>query len=136
MPVVEVRVSGIDELNRRMNHISSRLPSVMAGAVEQSTGMIHERLAGYTQDYPPKPEGSTYERTFRLQESVEEEVNESSGRVFSNLEYAPAVMGAASQIPLHQGRWWTQQDVANEMFPEVEALSVAAVNKLVRESVE
>jgi len=134
MPAIEVRVRGLDELVRRLSNISSRLPNAMGEAVKQSTGMIHERLAGYTQDYPPKPAGSTYERTLKLQESIVEEVSASSGRASSDLDYAPDVMGADSQIPLHQGRWWTQQDVADEMFPEVEGVFVEAVKKLVRES--
>lgn len=138
MPQVQIRVSGIDELVQRMNNISRRLPDAMGGAMGGSVDIIHERLSGYTQEIPPKPEGSTYDRTFELQESIDKGwtglMHKTVGWVRSILGYAPLVMGAASQVPLHQGRWWTQQDVADEMFPEVESLFVEATKQLVADT--
>lgn len=138
MPQVEVRVKGIEELVQRLGNISTRLPTAMGEAMSESVDIIHERLSGYTQEIPPKPEGSTYDRTFELQESIDKGwtglIHKIMGWVRSILGYAPLVMGAGSQVPLHQGRWWTQQDVADEMFPEVEGLFVKATKKLIRES--
>ena len=134
MAKIDVRVGGIEELARRLSNISSRLPVEMGNVVEQSVELLHEGLSFYTQDVPPKPEGSAYVRTFALQESIGREHGEASGRAFSGLDYAPDVMGEASQIPLHQGRWWTQQDIADELFPTIEELAVYTVTKLVEDT--
>jgi len=138
MAQIEFRVKGIEELTRRFADMSSRLPAAMGEAMSETVDIIHERLSGYTQDIPPKPEGSTYERTFELQESIGKGWTEMRdkivGWVTTDLDYAPFVIGEGKQAEIHQGRWYTEQEIADEVFPEAERLFVEATKRVVRES--
>ncbi len=138
MAQIEIQVKGIEELKRRFGYIPARLPVVMGEAMSESVDLIHERISGYTQNFPPRPEGSTYERTFELQESFGKGwtalAKKIVGWVTSNLPYAPLVMGEGRQAAIHEDRWYTEQDVADEIAPEVEAIFVKASKRLVAES--
>lgn len=138
MAQIEVSVKGIEELRQRFGYIPARLPIAMGKAMGESVDLIHERISGYTQNYPPKPEGSTYERTFELAMSFDKGwtglANKIIGWVTSNIPYAPLVMGEGRQAAIHEERWYTEQDVANETTPEVEDLFVKATKELVAQS--
>lgn len=138
MAQIEIKVKGIEELKRRFGYISARLPVAMGDAMGESVDIIHERISGYTENFPPRPAGSTYERTFELQESFSKGWTELAkkiiGWVTSNLPYAPLVMGKGRQAAIHEDRWYTEQDVADEIFSEVEAIFVEASKRLVAES--
>lgn len=66
---------------------------------------------------PPKPAGSTYTRTFKLRASSKRKIRNVSStgftaEWFTNLSYAPFVLGTVSQqVPLHRGRWKSVENV-------------------------
>jgi hypothetical protein len=69
-------------------------------------------IKDYTQNSKPsKPEGSTYRRTFRLQDSSRKEMTSKklpkiSGRWEARIKYASQVIGPiAEQSEIHKGRW-------------------------------
>lgn len=78
------------------------------------------------QKYPPPPPGSKYVRTFKLQRSWHKSpigggVAQVRASVYSDGtadagygDYAPYVMGRYKQASIHQGRWKTDQMIADE----------------------
>jgi len=131
--MIKMQVKGLDEFIQRLDNAETWYFEEAGQAMSESVDIVHTRLSEYTQEVPPKPKDSTYTRTFLLKESIDKGWTALRDKVvgwaLSNLDYAPDVMGAASQIPLHQGRWWTQRDVAEEKLAQVRGLFAAAMQR-------
>lgn len=113
--VVTIELGHLAELQSKLARAPALIDKMIGEELERSAGGIHKRLFTYTQDYPQKPYGSLYERTFKLMHSGQYRVYKRSARIWSGLDYAGAVLGYDTQIDLHAGRWWTNKTVVDEM---------------------
>lgn len=133
---MEMQVKGLDEFIQRLDNAETWFFEEAGEAMSESVDIVHTRLSKYTQEVPPKPEGSKYIRTFELMGSIGKGWTALRDKIVgwatSDLDYAPLVMGEASQVPLHRGRWWTQRDVAEEKVAEVRGLFAAAMQRFAR----
>lgn len=131
--MLDIQVKGLDELIQRLDNAETVFYEEAGEAMSESVDIVHTRLSVYTQEVPSKPQDSTYIRTFTLMGSIGKGWqilhDKIVGWAASDLDYAPDVMGAASQIPLHQGRWWTQRDVAEEKLAQVRGFFAAAMQR-------
>ena len=132
---VTMEVRGLDALIRRLDKAPVR--KFANEALEKSTKAVHKRLSGYTQTFPRRRPQQKYIRTFMLKGSIKFIIrpfgasSSGEGRVYTGLDYAPYVLGHASQTRIFADRWWTEKSVAEEMAPVVgkhfsEALDKAA----------
>lgn len=90
------------------------LISELAEPTREVLALLKERL----QNYPAPPAGSEYVRTYRLQNSWQEVLilaGDELGKVESvGVLYGPYVQDAEEQAWMHQGRWQTNQMVADD----------------------
>lgn len=118
---VTMEIRGLDALLRRLDKAPVR--KFANEALEKSTKAVHRRLSSYTQTYPPRRPQQKYIRTFALKDDIKFAIKpfgaSGEGRVYTGIEYAPRVMGHASQGRIFAGRWWTDKSVAEEMIPVV-----------------
>ncbi len=130
---MEMQVKGLDEFIQRLDNAETWFFEEAGEAMSESVDVVHTRLSEYTQEVPPKPKDSKYIRTFELMGSIGKGWTALRDKIVgwatSDLDYAPLVMGEASQVPLHRGRWWTQQDVAEEKLAQVRGLFAAAMQR-------
>lgn len=118
---VTIQIDGLDSLLRNFIRGPATVQQQIGGALDESVAILHHELSYYTQDYPRQRE-SAYVRTGTLQRSIMKEVDyrRFKGRVFTDLDYAPAVIGKGTQWTMHQQMgWWTNESVAREKLPEV-----------------
>lgn len=121
MATVTVQINGLDSLLRNFIQGPAIVQRQIGEALDRSVEILHRGLSYYTQDYPRQRE-SAYVRTGTLQRSIMKEVDYQrfKGRVFTDLDYAPAVIGKGTQWSMHQQMgWWTNESVAREKLPEV-----------------
>lgn len=74
-------------------------------------------LKARMQLYPPPPANSKYKRTYDLKNSWQTIVILSGatlGKLTSNIPYGPYVVDEEYQAGIHQGRWQTIQQVAED----------------------
>ncbi len=131
---VTMEVRGLDALIRRLDKAPVR--KFANEALEKSTKAVHKRLSGYTQTFPPRRPQQKYIRTFALKGSIKYTIKRfgasGEGRVHTGLDYAPYVMGHASQTRIFAGRWWTEKGVAEEMSPVVKDHFSEALDKVAK----
>jgi len=131
MPIT-MQVEGLEELQARMLAFPAKYRQHMQLTLRKSL----LDLWGNVPPYPPKPEGSTYERTGTLGRSLGSgmEGGQGAGRpdiyeithgsrmdkaeFGTNLSYAPHVIGK-NQADVHEGRWWTLEKVARDTKPKI-----------------
>lgn len=117
--MANLELRGLDELIAALGRVED-LPKLLEPATREVLTMLRERM----QEYPPPPANSTYRRTGNLRESWREYPLSSGdvlGRVRSEGAIAPYnryVQAAADQAWMHEGRWQTEQQVAQEKEEE------------------
>lgn len=119
--MITVQISGLASLLRNFIQGPATVQRRAGEALDKSVEILHHRLSYYSQDYPRQRE-SAYVRTGTLQRSIMKEVDYQrfKGRVFTSLDYGPAVIGYGTQWAMHQQMgWWTNESVAREKLPEV-----------------
>ena len=84
--------------------------------------------------YPPERAGQRYVRTFRLRDSwAPEKARRAANAVVAAATnptpYAAEVMGTEDQKPIHQGRWRTEKQVAEQNASKVRAALQRALTK-------
>jgi hypothetical protein len=116
-------LKAFEEVQRSLGRIAQATKNLTS-----PTGKALDLLKSRMQEYPPEPPNSTYERTGTLQSSWGSEMVMSGatlGRVFSDDDIAPYnvyVQDEENQAAIHQDRWQTYQEVADEKGDEVLAL--------------
>lgn len=98
------------------------------------------QILAYTADAnPPRPPGSTYVRTFRLQSASKKErggrtLQNMSGRWSVDLSvarYGREVVGSRSeQDPIHRGRWKSTEEVEEELLEAAPAIIEEELNAI------
>lgn len=139
MPEQQARIElkGLQKLLRNFGAAPGVVKRLATEGLEEASELVKNRLAGYTQTRPPKPPGSTYRRTFRLQRSIEKEVvtERFLARVGTDLYYAPYVIGK-TQAAIHRGRWYTIETVAEEKAAPVGLIFSQKLAELAEELVD
>lgn len=131
MPIT-IEVIGLKALRRRMR----QFPDKYNQAVKKTLNWSLHKLWSNVPPYPPKPTGSTYDRTGTLGRTLGS--GESGGKaqgepdiftVFEHggnvdgaefgtrLEYAPFVLGERQAG--HMGHWWTMKKLARKTKPDI-----------------
>jgi hypothetical protein len=109
MVVVEVR--GLDEAQRRLDANLDRV-------LRRGTRRAIEHVRAVLATYPPKPPGSTYDRTGSLGRAWAVEVRGLAGNIVgiagNTMPYAPKVQDLQEQRDVHRGRWPTVQGVVQK----------------------
>jgi hypothetical protein len=88
------------------------LISQLAEPTEEVLEYLRQKMA----TYPPPPAGSTYVRTMTLQGGWQSLVLAGNrlGVLSNPVSYGPYVQGAEDQAAVHQGRWQTDEQVAED----------------------
>lgn len=113
--------------------LAESIPSIISAEATLSAEQMRTRLM----QYPPAPAGSTYNRTFALQQgwrtatlsfdidmtftidSVPSITNaDASVNLANNVPYTKWVQRRATQSSVHRGRWNTVEDVAEQELPD------------------
>ena len=100
-----VELKGVDELARKLE--AAGRGEYIRGALE-AAGVV---LVSKARSYPPVPEGSKYQRTYKLQNSWDSRVSNdgmvlSVGTNKSSVPYAGYVMGREEQTRVHAWHGW------------------------------
>lgn len=88
---------------------------------QEALDLLKERM----QRYPAPPPNSKYKRTYELKNSWQTTVILSGatlGKLTTNIPYAPYVVDEEDQAGIHQGRWQTIQQVAQEEDVNITAI--------------
>lgn len=115
MPVAGITIEGLDPIITRSKAFQKQLNSELRKA--QAT--IRKSLVSQLSAYPAPPPNSKYTRTFALQRGWERAVPilEKDGavmRLINSVTYEPLVQDNASQAQVHQDRWQTTQEIAED----------------------
>ena len=131
---VTLEVQGLDALIRRFGTSNLVVREEAGDALEKGVALLHRKIAGYSQNTPSKPPGSTYDRTFTLARTFTHRVERSKflGQVGTNLHYGPYVMSKSGQAAIHRGRWYTVESVGEEQMPTIEGYFAVATENIVR----
>ena len=131
MPIT-IEVIGLKELRRRMQ----KFPHVYNQRIKTTMSWSLHKLWSNVPAYPPKPEGSTYDRQGILGKSLGSgmgggkaqgtpeifDMFEQGGKIDgaefgTRLEYAPFVIGERQAG--HMGHWWTMKWIAKKTKPQI-----------------
>lgn len=115
------------------NRVANRYRSLVA----KSDAVLEPIVESYIKDlraelsrkrYPPKLAGQRYVRTGRLGSSYSaRRVGKSSWSVMNSAPYSQYVVDEKRQAGIHQGRWYTMQEIEREKRPELRDRIVKAV---------
>lgn len=113
--------------------LAESIPSIISAEATVSAEQMRTRLM----QYPPAPAGSTYNRTFALQQgwrtatlsfdidmtftidSIPSITNaDASVNLSNNVPYTKWVQRRATQSAVHRGRWNTVEDVSEQEMPD------------------
>jgi len=108
------------------------IPKILAPPTKESLDLLKKRM----QEYPAPPAGSTYVRTYNLRGGWHLATVVSGnilGRVWNEgVEYADYVQQESTQAEIHQGRWQTEVQVADELEPEIIRIFDAYLDKILK----
>lgn len=133
-----IRFRGLNELNAKLNRIQSGL-SDMRSTTERATKYVR----GQIPPYPPPPANSKYRRTGTLGREIYDQVRPVGsgfvGVIGSPTVYGPWVIsdeklsdGRGPQAKVHQGRWWTLQEILRKSIDGVKQIYIAGIKALLR----
>ena len=113
MPGIEIR--GLDPILMRCKGFQKQLNSEL----RKAQAVVRRSLVAQLTVYPPPPPNSTYTRTYALQRGWERAVPilDNDGavmRLINAVSYEPFVQDNASQADVHQDRWQTTQQIADD----------------------
>jgi hypothetical protein len=108
--MADIQINGLDSLFHKLDSVS-KVHTVLEPPMVRAQTRILRRLTVY----PPRP-GSKYRRTFTLQRKwliapLVRANNGLTGKVGTDLEYAPLVQSAKFQRPIHRGIWTNTDEV-------------------------
>jgi len=143
MPSDNVQIEGLEQLVRAFEQFPERMGDEVARAIDSSLFLLQTKLAVYPAAIP----GSRYERTGtlgRLWTSASHTVKRIGshfyeGSVGNATPGGRYVQSEAMQVPVHQGRWQTAEEVIEESRGQIDRLlqeagerAVGGVARMVR----
>lgn len=136
----KIEIRGLDHLNGKLSRIQNQIGPTLFKATDRAVKYVHSTVPPYP---PPHPE-SGYVRTGTLGRKIHTEVRpigkESIGLIGTDVIYAPwvisdeAVGDRGPQAWMHEGRWYTLQEVVRKARKAVVQIYEQAVAELVRRS--
>ncbi len=123
-----VEVRGLPELLKLVGDLQG-MENIIGKAAEEVADLHYEKM----RHYPPPPPGSTYIRTFKLQNSWRKQVI-LHGDMLTKVQstsphYNKYVQSRPDQAQVHQGRWQTAESVQEDTDEEVTEILDAAVQE-------
>jgi hypothetical protein len=117
MPQISI-TSNAPQVKKALENLASDIPEIGRGRIYGYTQRVVKRL----KEYPPKPVGSKYKRTFKLRKSVMSKEIKNGYRisvdpVAKGKHYGKYPLGNAygqGQAWMHVGRWTPMRDVADQ----------------------
>ena len=110
-----VVLTGLDPIITRSKEFKREL----ASEIRKAQAIVRKSIVEQASVYPSPPPGSTYQRTYQLQRGWERAVPilDNDGtvmRLINSVTYEPFVQDADEQAAIHQGRWVTTQQIADD----------------------
>lgn len=110
-----IEIKGLDPIITRSKEFKRQLNSEL----RKAQAVVRKSLVSQLSAYPAPPPNSTYTRTYALQRGWERAVPilENDGavmRLINAVTYEPLVQDNASQAGIHQDRWQTTQEIADD----------------------
>lgn len=110
-----LEINGLDPIITRSKEFQKQLNSEL----RKAQAIIRKSLVSQLTVYPAPPPNSRYTRTYALQRGWERAVPilEKDGavmRLINAVTYEPLVQDNASQAAIHQDRWQTTQEIAED----------------------
>ena len=115
MADAHIKISGLGPLQAKLNKLKDF--SFVKHAVQTQA----DRVMGLMKVYPPQPPQSTYRRTDQLKHgwNVKSENSGLRAIIGNAVEYGPYVQDEEMQAWMHQGRWQTDSQIAEQERDEV-----------------
>lgn len=142
---VQVHIYGLDEVNAKLDQMARDVMPEMKKATNRATKYVLSQIPAEVEI--PKPIGSKYVRTNKLDQHYFDEVmtigsNEIAGVVGNNIVYAPWVVGPdypgeiiggrmKYQAKIHRGRWYTLYGVVLRCQKKIVAYYERMVKRIV-----
>lgn len=131
-----VEWKGLPELISKYNRIAGDMGPMLRGATQKAILYVHSTVP----PYPAQPPNSDYIRTGTLGREVHTRVEELGSNVVGIIGtptvYSPWVIsdeqqkGRGPQARVHQGRWWTLQEVVRKARDVVVNIYLAELRAL------
>ena len=130
MATVTMKIEGIEKVLDMLE--PKQYQRVVKSTLREATKVIKADL----QEYPPEIPDTPYIRTGKLGQGWTSRVTQKAGWIVgvvgNRIGYAPYVQDRARQAEVHQGRWKTAQDVAQDKMDEIVNLFHHAIDKALR----
>ncbi|HPV07924.1 MAG TPA: hypothetical protein PLD57_12680 [Aggregatilineales bacterium] len=139
---MRIIINGLESTEQTL----ARLQTQLGPESERATRKAVLYVQGEVPDYPPAPPGSTYSRTGTLGRSVTSLAGQAPGAlsrveragghtvgiIGTAIKYAQYVIDEERQAWMHEGRWWTLQDVVRNARDGIVAIYRDMVRRLMR----
>ena len=147
----QIEVHGLEELQMRMQQFPLEYTKTMAKTTVTAMLVLQEQLGKPQFRYPPKPTGSSYDRTGTLGRSIG--ITESGARIGTpsiwkvrrvggynfqghfgtNLNYAPRVIGSrGQQSEFFAQYWWRLEQIIGPSYRKIVQVYEAAAAWMAR----
>lgn len=122
-----------------LENLDKATPKVGRKQIRDTLNKVVKRM----KVYPPKPPGSTYERTFKLKRNWKiKRLGNTGYRIINRARYkgkgyTKYVVGGArgdGQAWMHEGRWMIFRDVVDEEFEKLPDAVDKSIRRIMRKS--
>ena len=132
-------IYGMERLNKKLKGIARDCGPEIEKATWEAVNYVHGRVP----PYPAPPADSTYRRTGTLGRRITTDVKtigtQIVGMIGNDVVYAPYVIsdekladGRGPQAWMHEGRWWTLQNVVRKAQQGITDIYRAMVKRLIK----
>lgn len=126
MPDYEVSVDGIDDLVKRLGEAGD------TKTLKDGMTAVAQSITSVMKVYPPKPEGSTYQRTMQLRNRWTFGVDDDGSKAIigNYTPYAPYVQGREKQTWYHARTGWkTAEDTLDNRREKITEILRAFITR-------
>jgi len=111
--MVRMEFKGYNRVRNALRGLASKRKDVSSPIIAEWLKKLRATLK--SEKYPPKLPNQKYIRTGNLANRWAVQDN----AIINRAKYAGYVVGKGTQAEIHQGRWWTMQDVVNRESPKL-----------------
>lgn len=125
-----ITIKGSNRVRNNLRRTISDVPEIADDVLAEHTNYLRRELKGTK--YPPKRPGQTYTRTGTLANSwARKRIKAGVWAVVNNTTYAIHVVNAGTQAWMHEGRWWTMQEIERDNRPRLTKNLTNAIENLI-----